>query len=193
MIEPDRFVLNDSDEKYYRQLQTAYHLVFDELRESVAMKAIMEQVPGADTWHRANRILRDIYALFSPFVQKNKDLRRAILLEKLYMMADVAQKNAVFKYEAQDPEGNNIEKEGADLEWMEVAGKLYAQAAKIEGLDQPEVSMLNPDEITIPAIEITSDPNAFLAAQAAIEDADFEDWPDNPEEDDPEEAEDDEG
>ncbi|RTL04776.1 hypothetical protein EKK58_09660 [Candidatus Dependentiae bacterium] len=189
MIEPDRFVLNDSDEQYYLQLQKAYHLVFDELRESVAMKAIMEQVPGADTWHRANRILRDIYALFSPFVQKNKDLRRAILLEKLYMMADVAQKNAVYKYEAQDAEGNKIEKEGADLEWMELAGKLYAQAAKIEGLDQPEVIMLNPDEITIPAIEVTSDPQAFLAAQADIEDADYDEWPDDQEEDDPEEAE----
>lgn len=186
MIEPDRFVLNDPDETYYRQLQSAYHLVFNELRESVAMKAIIENVPGADTWHRANRILRDIYTLFSPFVQKNKDLRRAILLEKLYMMADVAQRNAVYKYEAEDAEGNKVEKEGANLEWMELAGKLYAQAAKIEGLDQPEVSMLNPDEITIPAIEVTSDPQAFLEAQG--EEIEYDDL----ENDYPEEAEADE-
>jgi len=189
MIEPERFVLNDQDETYYRQLQAAYHLVFDELRESVAMKAIMETVEGADTWHRANKLMRDIYTLFSPFVQKNKDLRRAILLEKLYLMADVAQKKAVFKYTAQDKEGNDIEHEGADLEWMELAGKLYAQAAKIEGLDQPEMSVINPDDLTIPEIEITSDPQAFLNAQNPdIEDA--EEWPD--EYDDPEEAEEDE-
>lgn len=191
MIEPDRFILNDPDEQYYRQLQEAYHLVFDELRESVAMKAIMETVSGADTWHRANKLLRDIYTLFSPFVQKNKDLRRAILLEKLYLMADVAHKNAIYKYTAQDKDGNDIEKEGADLEWMEIAGKLYAQAAKIEGLDQLEMSVMNADDLTIPDIEITSDPDAFLNAQNNIGKA--EEWLDVQDEY-PEEAEvDDEG
>lgn len=191
MIEPERFVLTDSDENYYRQLQEAYHLVFDELRESVAMKAIMETVQGADSWHRANKLLRDIYTLFSPFVQKNKDLRRAILLEKLYMMADVAQKKAVYSYQSESKDGELKEMQGADLEWMELAGKLYAQAAKIEGLDSPETQLMNPDDLTIPEIEITSDPAAFLASQAG-EDADFEelDWPAG--EDDPEEAEEDE-
>lgn len=189
MIEPDRFILNDPDETYYRQLQEAYHLVFDEMRESVAMKAIMENVKGADTWHRANKVIRDIYLLFSPFVQKNKDLRRAILLEKLYMMADVAQKNAVFTYV--DDRGK--EQQGADIEWMELAGKLFAQAAKIEGLDQPEMSVMNPDDLVIPDIEITSDPSAFLAAQSGDDGDDYldsepYDFYDDPEvEEDPEE------
>jgi hypothetical protein len=185
MIEPDRFVLNDSDDTYYRQLQEAYHLVFDELRESVAMKAIMHTVQGADTWHRANRILRDIYTLFSPFVQKNKDLRRTILLEKLYLMADVAQKKAVFVYK--DSEGK--EHEGADIEWMELAGKLFAQAAKIEGLDQAEISTMNPDDLEIPEIEITSDPAAFLAAQAGEDGDEYLEVEDPEEVDYPEEAE----
>lgn len=189
MIEPDRFVLNDQDDVYYRQLQEAYHLVFDELRESVAMKAIMENVRGCDTWHRANKVMRDIYTLFSPFVQKNKDLRRAILLEKLYLMADVAQKKAVYEYLSEDKEGNVVKNQGADLEWMELAGKLYAQAAKIEGLDAPEVSVMDPDDLTIPEIEITSDPQAFLNAQNDIEDA--EEW--DIEDEEPEEGLDDDG
>lgn len=174
MVEPDRFILGDEDEAYYRQLQQAYHLVFDELRESVAMKAIMENVPGADTWHRANKVLRDIYEIFAPFVKKNKDLRRAILLEKLYLMADVAQKRAVFTYT--DDAGD--EQEGADLEWMAMAERLLGQAAKIEGLDQPEKSGFDPDELVIPEIEITSDPAAFLASQMESEDAEIDDYPD---------------
>jgi len=189
MIEPERFILNDQDDAYYRQLQSAYHLVFEELRESVATKAIMENVQGCDTWHRANKVLRDIYTLFSPFVQKNKDLRRAILLEKLYLMADAAQKRAVFKYEVVDNEGHKEEKDGADLEWMELAGKLYAQAAKIEGLDQVELATINPDELTIPEIEITSDPMAFINAQNDVEDAeewDADEYPDEEAEDDEE-------
>jgi hypothetical protein len=175
MIEPDKFLLNDQDENYYRQLQEAYHLVFDELRESVAIKAIMLNVPGADTWHRANKIIRDIYTLFSPFVQKNTVLRRAIMLEKIYMMADVAQKKAIYEYKETDPEGKEVKVQGADIEWMELAGKLYAQAAKIEGLDNPEISVIDPDSIEIPEIVITSDPQAFINAQKYIEEP--EDWP----------------
>lgn len=173
MIEPERFILGDDDDAYYRQLQQAYHLVFQELRESVAMKAIMENVPGADTWHRANRILRDIYTLFSPFVQKNKDLRRAILLEKLYMMADVAQNRAVFT--CTDDDGK--EKECADRDWMEMAERLLSQAARIEGLDQPEKSAFDPDELVIPEIEITSDPAAFIEAQRQVDDVEFDEYP----------------
>ena len=174
MLEPERFVLSDDDGEYYRQLQHAYHMVFDELRESVAMKAIMENVPGANTWHRANKVLRDIYELFSPFLKKNKDLRRAIVLEKLYMLADVAQKRAVFTYT--DYKGD--QQEGADREWMEMAERLLTQAAKIEGLDQPEKAAFDPEELLIPEIEITSDPAAFLASQMEFEDAEFDDYPD---------------
>lgn len=174
MLEPERFVLSDDDGEYYRQLQHAYHMVFDELRESVAMKAIMENVPGANTWHRANKVLRDIYELFSPFLKKNKDLRRAIVLEKLYMLADVAQKRAVFTYT--DDKGD--QQEGADREWMEMAERLLTQAAKIEGLDQPEKAAFDLDELLIPEIEITSDPAAFLASQMEFEDAEFDDYPD---------------
>lgn len=154
MIEPERFALNDQDDEYYRQLQQAYQLVFDELRQSVAIKAIQEAIPGAESWHRANRILLDIYELFAPFLKKNKELRRAILVEKLYMLADAAKSKAV------DPEGNAL-----DIEWMAVAERLYSQAGKFEGLDEHDTALIDPDEIQIPSIEITSDPAAFLAAQ----------------------------
>lgn len=161
MIEPERFALNDQDEEYYRQLQQAYQLVFEELRQSIAIKAIQEAIPGAESWHRANRILLDIYELFAPFLKKNKELRRAILVEKLYMMADVAEKKAIFEY----TDSAGVKHQGADQEWMVIAERLYSQAGKFEGLDEHDTALIDPDEIQIPSIEITSDPAAFLAAQ----------------------------
>lgn len=175
MIEPDRFALNDQDEAYYRQLQQAYQLVFEELRQSVAIRAIQEAVPGAETWHRANVILKDIYELFSPFLKKNKELRRAILVEKLYSLAKVAESKAVFEYKDSD----GIVQSGADMEWMVVAERLYSQAGKFEGLDEHDTAMIDPDEIQIPSIEITSDPNAFLEAQhKEAEEAEDDEWDD---------------
>lgn len=175
MIEPDRFALNNEDLEYYRQLNQAYQLVFDEIRQSVAIRAIQEAVPGAESWHRANAVLRDIYELFAPFFKKNKDLRRAILVEKLYAMAAIAERKAHGSYE--DEEGKKHE--FADQEWMLVAERLYTQAAKFEGLDQHDVEMLDPDEIRIPVIEITSDPAAFIDAQAKeAEEADDDEWDD---------------
>lgn len=162
MIEPDRFDLNNEDQNYYNDLNRAYQLVFEELQMSVAIRAIQGVIPGAESWHKANAILRDVYELFGPFLIKNKELRRAILVEKLYAMAKIAESRAYGEY--QDEDGKNHE--WADQEWMLVAEKLYSQAAKIEGLDQHEQQMIDPDDIMIPAIEITSDPAAFIAAQA---------------------------
>lgn len=161
MIEPEKFCLDDADERYYRMLQQAYQLVFDELRQSVAIRVIQETIPEAESWYMANRLLRDIYELFAPFVNKNKELRRAILVEKLYSLARVAEKNALVTY----TDENGVETEVANSEWMAIAERLYTQAGKFEGLDQHEAPMLDPDEIRIPEIEITADPQAFLAAQ----------------------------
>lgn len=162
MIEPDKFVLNNSDDEYYRQLNQAYQLVFEELRQSVAIRAIQEAIPGAESWFKANAILRDIYELFAPFLVKNKDLRRAILVEKMYAMAQIAESKA---HGVTKDEETGEEYEWANSEWMLIAERLYSQAAKLEGLDQHESAVLDPDEIQIPAIEITSDPAAFIEAQ----------------------------
>lgn len=174
MLEPEKFCLDDQDERYYRMLQQAYQLVFDELRQSVAIRVIQETIPEAESWYMANRLLRDIYELFAPFVNKNKELRRAILVEKLYHLARVAEKNALVTYT--DEKG--IETEVANADWMEMAQRLYTQAGKFEGLDQHEAALIDPDEIQIPAIEITADPQAFLAAQAEESDEEADDYDD---------------
>jgi hypothetical protein len=150
MIEPERFELNNPDWEYYQALQQAFALVYNELRESVAVQAIRSNIAGYDNFATAQNLLRDCLTLYGSFMVKNKDARRAMMLEKLYELAEIAQRKAV---EFEDPE------------WMELAGNLYAKAAAIEGLDKHEQSMPDPDELQIPALEITSDPTAFLESQ----------------------------
>lgn len=171
MVEPERFVLDDQDEQYAMDLEHAWLLVSNETRESVAIRLIQNKVPGAESWYRANRILRDIETLYSPFITKNRDLQRRRVVEKLYAMAEIAEKKAMWT----DEDGN----ECADKEWIVIAQKLYLEAAQLEGLHQDNAPPIDPDDLVIPEIEITSDPQAFLEAQTeGAEDIEYdEDYP----------------
>lgn len=174
MIEPERFVLNDQDEVYYLQLQEAWLLVSNEVREAVAIRLIQDKVDGCETYYKANRVLRDVEALFAPFLSKNRTIQRARIIEKMYLFAEKAESKAIWT----DEEGL----EYVDQEWLMLAQKFYREAAEMEGLNKIEESMLDADDIEIPEIEITSDPQAFLAMQTGIEDVEFDDYPDDPEE-----------
>lgn len=170
MIEPERFVLDDADWKYAKDLESAWLLVSNETRESVAIRLIQNQVYGAESWYRANRMLRDIEALYAPFLKKNQEVQRARVVEKLYAMAEVAEKKA---YGTED-DGETV---WADKEWMVIAQKLYKDAAEMDGIQHDNSPPIDPDDLVIPEIEITSDPVAFLEAQTG-EVYDFDDIPD---------------
>lgn len=168
MVEPERFTLADDDWQYARDLESVWLLVSNETRESVAVRLIQNHVPGADSWYRANRMLRDVETLYAPFIAKNRDLQRRRVVEKLYAMAEIAEKRA----HGTDEEGNEF----ADKEWIVIAQKLYKDAAELEGLHTDNAPPIDPDDLIIPEIEITSDPVAFIEAQT--EDLDYEDVPD---------------
>lgn len=176
MVEPERFVLDDQDWQYAQDLEHAWLLVSNETRESVATRLIQNNIRGAESWYRANRILRDIETLYAPFIAKNRDLQRRRVVEKLYAMAEIAEKKA-----------HGIEDDGetvwVDKEWIVIAQKLYKDAAELEGLHADNAPPIDPDDLVIPEIEITSDPAAFLESQT--EDIEYED-------DTEEEADDDE-
>lgn len=165
MVEPERFPLDGDDWQYAQDLETAWLLVSNETRESVAVRLIQNNVPGAESWYRANRMLRDVETLYAPFIAKNRDLQRRRVVEKLYAMAEIAEKRA----HGTDEEG----KEWADKEWLVIAQKLYKDAAELEGLHTDNAPPFDPDELIIPEIEITSDPRAFLEEQT--EDLEYED------------------
>lgn len=169
MVEPERFILDDVDWQYFVDLEKAWHLVSNETRESVAIRLIQQHVHGAESWYRANRILRDIEALYAPFLKKNREVQRAKIVEKLYAMAEVAEKKAF----GTDEDGT----EWADKEWIVIAHKLYKEAAELDGLHVDNAPPIDPDDLIIPEIEITSDPVAFLETQTG-EYKDCEEIPD---------------
>lgn len=158
MIEPDRFVLTDVDWQYAKDLEHAWLLVSSETREAVAINLIRNGVPGAESWYKANRILRDVESLYAPFLSRNREMQRARVIERMYHFAEIAEKRAVFMDEA----GN----ECVDQEWLVIAQKFLKEAAEMEGLNAVNALPFNPDDLVIPEIEITSDPSAFLEEQA---------------------------
>lgn len=180
MVEPERFVLDDADWQYYVDLEKVWQITSAETRESVAIRLIQQHVFGAESWYKANRLLRDVETLFAPFLKKNRELQRARIVEKLYAMAEIAEKKAF----GSDEEGN----EWADKEWMVIAQKMYKDAAELDGLHRDNSPLIDPDAIVIPEIEITSDPQAFLETQTGGEEMDFEDFPDEEAGDDEEDA-----
>lgn len=166
MIEPDRFVLNDQDWKYHIDLEQAWLLISGETRESVAIRLIQSSIPGAVSWFRANRMLRDVEVLYAPFLKKNREVQRARVIEKLYEYAAIAEKKAIYT----DEEGL----EYIDQEWFVIAQKCLKDAAEMEGLNEDASTLINPDDVLIPEFEVTSDPQAFLEEQLD----DYEDIPD---------------
>lgn len=170
ILEPDKFELDQDDLEYYGKLHQAFLLTFEEIRQSSAVKIIQESVAGAESWQMANKILRDMYQVYSPIMEKNRAFRRAVMVEKLHIMAEVATSKAMFDY----TDENDVVHKCADKEWMEIARKLLADAAKLEGLDKHEEAALDPDAIQLPQIIVTSNPAAYLASQRA-EDAQYAD------------------
>lgn len=171
MIEPERFALDGDDWQYSQDLEIAWLLVSNETRESVAIRLIQNHVPGAESWYRANRMLRDVETLYAPFLKKNREIQRSRIVEKLYAMAEIAEKKA-----------HGIEDDGetvwADKEWIVIAQKLYKDAAELDGLNVDNAPAIDPDDLVIPEIEITSDPQAFLEAQTEDLDYEEDEYPD---------------
>jgi hypothetical protein len=162
MIEPERFDLNDRDYQYYRKLNQAFQIVFEEVAEGAAIKMIQMAVEGCENLVIAKKVLADCFELFGPMIKKNKDMRRAILVEKMYELAAKAEKNAHFTTNDE----NGVPKHHFDAEWMQIAANLYEKAGKFEGLDKHDVPILNPDDLEIPELIITPDPQVFIEAQS---------------------------
>ena len=185
MIEPDRFILGNDDQDYYHQLQDAWRLVSNEMRESVSIRLIQEQVDGAESWFKANRLLRDLEALFAPFLDQNRELQKRKVIDRLYKYAEIADKKAVY----QDEAGNDV----VDQEWLKIAQQFTKDAAEMDGLGADGAAPLNPDEFQIPDFEITSDPQAFLDAQTEEIDAEEYEFDELEDDTDEEDGEDEEG
>lgn len=149
MMEPSRFTLTASEDEYREKLASAYAAVWDEYRQSEAIKWIQKNVSGCETWYKSHRVFSDMCEVFGRFLVKNKAMQRAVVVERFYYYARLAE------------EDDNIE----------LAAKMLDKAAQLEGLYKMEADF-DPSEFQIPAPTITSDPRVLRLAEP--EDADFE-------------------
>ncbi len=151
MIEPERFEgsLTLEEDAYRQQLERAYHHCHRELRQSAAVKLIQNNVQGCETMYKANRLLADMEELYGRFINKNSELKQAILVEKMYEDAEMIRAMAA-----------KVKDQGqyqAAAEMLEKANNIREKAAKIEGIDKINRGF-DPSDFKLPAVVVTSDP-----------------------------------
>lgn len=145
MIEPDRFVLAEEEERYFHILRQSYAVIaeFDKPRGEV-IEAI-NTIKG-DFRATAYRIMKDAQSLFGMFEEVDKRVQRAIVREKLKMLAIKAQNQNDGQLEA----------------------RCYEAMIRLDKLDQSDGDPVQ--DTTIPMLEVTSDPTALIEEAEIIED-----------------------
>lgn len=138
--------LSQPDFEYWQRLQQVFALTFKQFDQTKAIRVIRNQVPGAERYEVARRLYEDMASVYGPFMKRNKDLARAILIQRLWSI------------------GVRLEQQGLLVE----AAEAFEKAGKFEGLDKHEHFELDPDDIKLPEIHITNDPRYANAEEAEI-------------------------
>ena len=154
MIEPERpeFQFSHADEVYYGQLLRAYQNCYRNLRRSVSIRWIQEHIPLCESPYKANRVFADMQQLFGHFTDKNRELQKQAVIERMYGHAE--------KIEEAAEKLEDEEQWEAAAYLRERANSVLEKAAKMEGLDKIEDGF-DPSEFELPEIEVTSDPGVL--------------------------------
>lgn len=155
-MQPEKFCLDDYEDRYLNDLRNAYALVGEELSEGVALRRIRTEVVGYESYAAASKLLQDMQVYWRSFITKNKDYKQAIVVTKMYALAEKAEELA-------ETVGD-----------FDIISKMLERAAKIEGLDKVETLAMNPADIQIGDVIITSDVSA-LKAEESDEEGDDDD------------------
>ena len=146
-MEPHLYYLHDYEERYLSDLREAYALIGDELSEGVALKRIRAEIVGYESYAAASKLLQDVQVYWRSFITKNKDYKQAVVVARMYALAEKAEEMALTVAE------------------FDIVSKMLERAAKIEGLDKVEAVTLNADDIQIGDVIITSDVSALRAEE----------------------------
>ena len=143
-------LLTDQEHEHWTRLQQVFALCFKQFDQTSAIRVIRRHVAGAERYEVAKRLYDDMGEIYGPFQKRNKDLARAILVQRLWSL------------------GIRLEKEGKFTE----AAEVFEKAGKFEGLDKHDVQEFNPDDIQLPVPVITNDPRWANAEEAEHEEID---------------------
>lgn len=153
-MQPEKFMLSDYEQRYLEDLREAYGLVSDELSEGVAVVKIRNLMIGYESYAAAAKLLSDMQEYWRRFISKNKEYKQGMVAAKIYALAKKAEDIA------------------ETVEELDLVTKMLERAAKLEGLDKIADLGINPDDIQIGDVIITSDIRALRAEEEAENDND---------------------
>lgn len=141
-MQPNIFALSDYEDKYLHILRQAFALCGDELNENVAISKIRATIVGYENYTVAAKLLNDVQLYWRNFIQKNKDYKLALVVVRMYALAEKAKEAAV------------------TIDDFDTASRMLERAARLEGLDKIQQG-LNAADIQIGDVIITSDIKAL--------------------------------
>jgi len=147
--QPDDFVLDEADMKYYTTLVNAYTIMSEYMREGEALMMIrgtgLERMSHAKAW----RIMNDVKRLFGNVIERHKEFERTMFYDRLLHLAQLNRDALDFAEER----------------------RCLVAAAKLRALDKVEKGLgINPRDIKPIPVEITSDPAALMFDEAQVVD-----------------------
>lgn len=145
--------LTNQEWEHWQRLQEVFALCFKQFDQPKAIRVIRSHIAGAERYEVAKRLYDDMCEVYGPVQKRNKDLARAILVQRLWSL------------------GVRLEKAGKFLE----AAEVFEKAGKIEGLDKHDAVEFDPDDIVLPIPVITNDPRFANAEDIEYESTDDED------------------
>lgn len=152
--------LTNQEFEHWQRLQEVFALCFKQFDQPKAIRVIRSHIAGAERYEVAKRLYDDMCEVYGPVQKRNKDLARAILVQRLWSL------------------GVRLEKAGK----LEAAAEAFEKAGKFEGLDKHDAAEFDPEDIILPIPVVTNDPR-----YANAEDLEYEET-NTDEEDEQEEA-----
>ncbi len=135
--EPDlEPLLTNQEWEHWQKVQQVFALCFKQFDQPKAIRVIRAQIPGAERYEVAKRLYDDMCEVYGPIQRRNKDMARAILVQRLWSL------------------GVRLEQAGKLVE----AAEVYEKAGKFEALDKNDPLEFDPADVELPVPLITNDP-----------------------------------
>lgn len=150
MMYPEKFVLHESQYRWFLKVQKAFALCSQEVSRTAAIRKIQNNIVGLEDYKAANKAYNDMQELYGNFIQQNKEFRRQLYIERHLALAKKAKKEG------------DLTEQRLNIE----------AAAKLEQFDKQEA--LNPADLKIPEVTFSTDINVLKAASQEAEDMDYE-------------------
>ncbi len=154
MVQPYLFKLRDEELDYLHVLKEGFALISDKISQREAIKTLQFYYRGQYNDRYTYKIYHDIQNFFGSMVKVNKDYLRMQAHERLNKVIEMCE-------------------DVGEIKEMRLA---VNDIARLHDLHTPDDSGLQPDDIKLPDLHITSDPSVLDA-----EDIDHEDVSDEEE------------